>query len=221
MRELAPDFFDEVPLGVEGLELVQHAVGSIEGSKLDLIVITHALVKVGEPLLSLQLYEVIKRGAVLEIGHRGADSCPSLIEVSLGPTQFTPRLSQLSLEDLNPGLSHASQAPFLIKRGLVRRLLKKGALLAFLTLLLQRFPRLRLLGLRLSLSQLELNLGFCVGPPLLPQFLPKLGGLLHVWTPLFLGLPQAVVGHLHHFNGEVRLGRDLLEPGSELFLFCP
>ena len=50
-RELAPNFFDKVPLGVEGLEFVQHAVGSVEGGKLDLISVAQALVDIRYPLL--------------------------------------------------------------------------------------------------------------------------------------------------------------------------
>ena len=50
MRDLTLDFFDKVPLGVEGLELVQHAVGSVEGSKLDLVAVTLALLKINKPL---------------------------------------------------------------------------------------------------------------------------------------------------------------------------
>ena len=85
-RELAPNFFDKVPLGVEGLEFVQHAVGSVEGGKLDLVSITLALMKIGKPLPSLQFDEVIERGAVFEVSHRRADSYPSPVEVSLGST---------------------------------------------------------------------------------------------------------------------------------------
>ena len=48
-RHLAPDFLDEIPLGVEGLEPVQSAVGSVEGSKLDLVAVTLALLKVDKP----------------------------------------------------------------------------------------------------------------------------------------------------------------------------
>ena len=84
-RKLAPNLFDEVPLGVEDLELVQHAVGSVEGSKLDLIVATLALLKINEPLLSPQFDMVVERGAVLEIGHRRANSRSSPVEISLGP----------------------------------------------------------------------------------------------------------------------------------------
>ena len=70
---------------MEGLELVQHAVGSVEGSKLDLITVTLALLKIDEPLLSPQFDMVVEHGAVLEIGHRGAYSRSSPVEISLGP----------------------------------------------------------------------------------------------------------------------------------------
>ena len=43
MRHLAPDFLDEVPLGIEGVKPIQRAVGSVEGGILDLVSITLAL----------------------------------------------------------------------------------------------------------------------------------------------------------------------------------
>ena len=85
-RHLAPDFLDEIPLRVEGTKPIQCAIGSVEGGKLDLVSITLALMKIGKPLPSLQFDEVIERGAVFEVSHRGADSYPSPVEVSLGST---------------------------------------------------------------------------------------------------------------------------------------
>ena len=99
-----PNFLDKVPLGVEGLEPVQHAVGSVEGSKLDLIAVTLALLKIDEPLLSPQFDVVVERRAVLEVGNRGANSRSSPIEISLGPAKFASSRFQLSLEGLNPRL---------------------------------------------------------------------------------------------------------------------
>ena len=80
-RELARNFFDEVPLGVEGLEFVQHAVGSVGGGKLDLILLAQALVEIGDPLLSPQFDEIVKSGALLIIGHGGANSGTGTVKV--------------------------------------------------------------------------------------------------------------------------------------------
>ena len=142
---------------MEGLELVQHAISSVVGSKLEPIALTLALLKIDEPLLSPQFDMVVERGAVLEIGHRGANLRSSPVEIGLGSAKFALRRFQLSLEGLNPRLSRASQASLLLKGGLERRLLGEGTLLASPTLLLQHFPCLRLLGLCLSQPQLELD----------------------------------------------------------------
>ena len=84
-RKLTPNLFIEVPLGVECLEFVQYAVGFVEGSKLNLVTVTLTLLKIRDPLLSPHLDIVVERGPVLVISYRGANSCPSPVEISFGP----------------------------------------------------------------------------------------------------------------------------------------
>ena len=104
-RHLAANLLDKVPLGVEGLEPIQRSIGSFDHGMRDLVPIPHALMVVGEPLLSLPRYKIIKRGAVFEISHRGADSRSGPVEIDLGPAQHASSLFKLSLEDLSPQLS--------------------------------------------------------------------------------------------------------------------
>ena len=134
MREPTLDFFDKVPLGVEGLELVQHAVGSVEGSKLDLIAVALTLMKIKDPLLSPQFDEIVKSGALLIIGHGEADSGPGTVKVSLGPTECALGSFELALECLDPRLCHYSQALLLLERCLERCLLGERVLVAEATL---------------------------------------------------------------------------------------
>ena len=86
-RELVPNSFDEVPLGVKGLEFIQHPIGSVDGSPLDLISVAQTLVKIKDPLLSPQLGKIFKSGALFVVGHGRADSGLGTVEVSLGPAE--------------------------------------------------------------------------------------------------------------------------------------
>ena len=105
MWEIASNFFNEVPLGVEGLEFVQHAVGSVEGGKLDLISVAQALLEIGDLLLPPQLDMVVKSGAIFIVGHGEADSGPGTVKISLGPAKYASGSFELALECLDPRLS--------------------------------------------------------------------------------------------------------------------
>ena len=75
-RESVPDFFDEVPLGVKSLKFIKHLIGAINGGQLDLVSVAHALVKVGDPLLSRQFNKIVKSGAPFVVSHGRVDSGP-------------------------------------------------------------------------------------------------------------------------------------------------
>ena len=118
MWHLATNLLDEIPLGVEGLEPIQRAVGSVEHGEFDLVSIPLAFMKIGKPVSSPQLDKIIERGAFLEVYHRGANSRSSPVEIGLGPAQHASSLFKLFLVDLNPRLDSASQASLLLKSSL-------------------------------------------------------------------------------------------------------
>ena len=66
---------------------VQYPICTINGGQLDLVAVAHALVKIGDPLLSPHFNMVVKNGAVFVVGHGGADSGLGIVEVSLGPAE--------------------------------------------------------------------------------------------------------------------------------------
>ena len=100
-----PNLIDEVLLGVEGLEFIQHTVGSIEGSELYLITVALTFLKIRDPLLSLQLDVIVKSGAIFVVSHRGANSGSSPVEISFGPAECATGSFELVLECLDPRLS--------------------------------------------------------------------------------------------------------------------
>ena len=85
VRHIAANLLDEIPLGVESLKPVQRAVGSVEGGKFYLVSIPLALMKIGKPVPSPQLNEVIEHRAVLEACHCGTNSRSGPVEISVGP----------------------------------------------------------------------------------------------------------------------------------------
>ena len=93
---------------MEGLEFVQHAVGSVEGSKLDLMAVALTLLKIGDPLLSPHLDMIVQSGAVFVVSYCGANSSPSPVEISFGSAECASSCFQLALEGLDPRLGCVS-----------------------------------------------------------------------------------------------------------------